>query len=202
MASKVYTKTGDGGVTSLGMQRLSKTHPVFDVIGELDSIISQIGLLLSFLNDEKFENISKGLKNIQYYLYELGGYFHKNYDGNYQETQGLLSKVWGYIFQTIDDVKCEEIDNTMEKWLEKEMNTMSLSLPKLSNFIRPGGDSIVSQIHICRTFARDLERSLHRLDVSMEQQKKDINRLSDWFFVLARYYHYTFCPETPEDIFG
>jgi cob(I)alamin adenosyltransferase len=75
--------------------------------------------------------------------------------------------------------------------LEKEMDKMDGELPQLKNFILPGGHPTVSICHVCRTVCRRAER----LTVALSQAGEPVealvlqylNRLSDYFFVLARY---------------
>ena len=77
--------------------------------------------------------------------------------------------------------------------LEKEIDSWNTHLPSLRNFLIPGNHILSAQAHVVRTVCRKVERSLVRL--SAEEEVRDvllifINRLSDWFFVLARYFDY------------
>ena len=74
--------------------------------------------------------------------------------------------------------------------LEKEIDSWSVSLPQLRNFILPGGGKVGSKLHLARTVARRAERTIVDL-VNQEKINSSIlpyiNRLSDWLFVLARH---------------
>ena len=74
--------------------------------------------------------------------------------------------------------------------LEKEIDTWQKQLPQLEKFILPGGSKIGAKLHLARTIARRAERSIVRLGSQEKINKRDliyVNRLSDWFFVAARY---------------
>ena len=73
--------------------------------------------------------------------------------------------------------------------LEREIDAMNEELPPLTNFILPGGHTVVSCCHIARTVCRRTERSLIRLNQSSPVEDiliRLLNRLSDYLFVLAR----------------
>ena len=100
------------------------------------------------------------------------------------------------------------IENQLpEIWLEETMDQMSSELTPLNHFIRPGGDIVVAQVHVCRTVCRDLERKIH-LDIltrkhhGLREGAKIINRLSDWLFVLSRFFHQILFPGQNEEVFS
>lgn len=165
--SSIVTKTGDTGTTGLSDgQRLIKSHPRICAIGEVDELNSYIGLLCSHLekiDDNEIGNHLKLLLKIQHALFDLGSEL----------------AIPGY--NALNEQFITEI--------EQSINIMLEQLPPLREFILPGGTKAASQAHICRSVSRRSERALVALnaqepisDLSMQL----INRLSDYFFVLAR----------------
>jgi cob(I)alamin adenosyltransferase len=72
-------------------------------------------------------------------------------------------------------------------FLEKQIDFMTNQLPPLKNFILPSGHELVSLCHICRTITRRAERAVLRAENYNDISLKYINRLSDYFFTLARF---------------
>lgn len=165
--SSIVTKTGDTGTTGLADgQRLIKSHPRICAIGEIDELNSHIGLLISQLqhisSDEVVRHLAL-LAKVQHSLFDLGSEL----------------AVPGY--NALSDSLVTELEQSIETMLEQ--------LPPLREFILPGGTQEAAQAHICRSVSRRSERALVALnaqepisDLSMQL----INRLSDYFFVLAR----------------
>lgn len=163
---KIYTRTGDKGRTSLyGGERVKKSSLRVEAIGTVDELNGQIGLICSLLREENTE-VSSDLIKIQNDLFMLGSSLARM-DGK------LIGKF-----------------NLDDRVLEARIDQMTGSLPVLRNFILPGGTEISAQIHIARSTARRAERRI--VDLS-ENEKinplvlRYINRLSDYFFTLARY---------------
>lgn len=169
MSNKVYTKGGDSGSTSLvSGVRVSKTDLRIEKAGSLDELNSFIGLFRSSVNLSPDLDIA--LEKIQNKLFVAG-------------------------YAIVNDTQKQILDEIVE-WdvslLEKLMDEMSSELPELKNFILPGGSKSVSLAHVCRTVARRTERILATNSFSNNDKliMKYINRLSDFFFVLARYIGY------------
>lgn len=168
---KIYTKTGDTGKTSLiGGTRVYKNHLRVECYGTVDELNAYIGLL----NDE-LKNICLGnsLTGIQHNLFVIGSLLALDTD--------KASKI------QFPDLSEDDIAS-----LEKEIDRMSESLPKMTHFILPGGHVIVSHAHIARTVCRRAERLCVRLledvdDARVSFVVKYLNRLSDYLFVLARF---------------
>ena len=170
MSTKIYTKTGDKGKTSLiGGTKVFKSDIRIETYGTVDELNSYIGLVRDYTPDEHQRNI---LKDVQDRLFVIGSSLACDPD---RET-GLHTP----------DLKEEDI-----ALLEKEMDSMNENLPVMKNFILPGGHAGVSSTHIARCVCRRAER----LCVNMQQQElfiepliiKYLNRLSDYLFVLARF---------------
>ena len=163
--TKVITKTGDNGTTALGDgTKVSKSDLRVCCIGEVDELNSFIGHAKILVSDEKLVN---ELIEIQNNLLNLGG--ELSIPNNNLE---LLK---------------EESIIRMENIVEK----MNLQLPPLKEFILPGGDELSARLHIARSVCRRVERSMVKL--IEEENGRDIwikylNRLSDYFIVLARFH--------------
>ncbi len=165
--SSIVTKTGDTGTTGLADgQRILKSHPRVCAIGEIDELNSHIGLLscqLQGISKQEINTHLNLLSTIQHALFDLGS--ELAVPGYNALSEGIL------------------ID------IEQSIETMLEQLPPLREFILPGGCLHASQAHICRSISRRSERALVALneaepisDLSMQL----VNRLSDYFFVLAR----------------
>ncbi len=170
MAMKIYTKTGDAGKTSLlGGKKVSKGDLRIESYGSVDELNSFVGLLSDFQTDGFLKDI---LKEIQDRLFTIGSDLACDPDKN--------------IKMPVPDVHESDIE-----LLEKEIDRMNDELPPLLNFILPGGAPVVSYAHIARTVCRRAERNCIRLQDSEQNVApiiiKYLNRLSDYFFMLARY---------------
>lgn len=172
---KIYTKTGDKGQTALvSGKRVSKSDIRIDLYGEVDELNSRIGVLVSLLQDQKkFKKEIVFIQNIQNVLFDLGANLACEAD---------LRKRY----------KMFGIPAAITRKLEKLIDEMTPILPELKNFILPGGTLTASQAHLCRTCARSVERKLvlffeETQEVLPENSLEFLNRLSDYFFVFARY---------------
>jgi cob(I)alamin adenosyltransferase len=182
---KIYTKTGDKGNTSLyDGSKVSKDNIIIDCIGDIDELNAEIGSIISFLKNVLEEHKIKLLLEIQSQLFDMGALIA------YPNNPGK---------------KKLDFDNDQKytKILEEEIDYMTNQLPKLVNFILPGGSIEMSIIHKARTVCRRAERKLVALktnDVNIQDACYIyINRLSDFLFTLARYIGYK--QEVPEVIY-
>lgn len=175
--ASVYTKKGDLGTTSLvdGGQ-VSKFHPRVNAYGDVDELNSFLGWLNDLLTQtpvlSNSERLSSTLFKIQNHLFNVGSLLAC-------ENEQVLQKLPKIIPDTIE-------------WLEKEIDYFNHPLPPLNAFILPGGHPASSAAHLCRTVCRRAERNL----VGMGAEKAPysfcliyLNRLSDFFFILARWIH-------------
>jgi len=163
--SKVTTKTGDKGETGLGDgSRVSKSHPLIRLLGEIDELNSYLGRAIASCNKD---TIIVELQSIQQDLFNMGG------EISMPKTEiNLLTK---------DRIS----------FLEDRIAKLNEQLPPLEEFILPGGDEFCSRIHVLRAVCRRVER--YCVEVMEEGLKIRywllyLNRLSDYFFVLSRYY--------------
>jgi cob(I)alamin adenosyltransferase len=160
----IATRTGDKGTTGLGDgSRVAKTHPRIQAMGDVDELNSHVGVLLC----EKIpEDIRAALIDIQHDLFDLGGELCIPGFENMAESQLLR--------------------------LDQQLATYNEQLPRLAEFILPGGSRSAAQAHIVRTVARRAERSVIELVQNSPEQsvrpicQQYLNRLSDLMFVLAR----------------
>jgi len=159
--SKITTRTGDGGETGLGDgSRTRKDSPRVAALGEIDELNSAIGVLLAEAVPEK---IRQGLESIQHDLFDLGG--DVSIPGRATMTDGQVRKL---------------------ETLQEELNS---DLPRLKEFILPGGTRAAALAHLARAVCRRAERSLVALSSSekvAEAGRIYLNRLSDLLFVLGR----------------
>ncbi|PCJ98317.1 MAG: ATP:cob(I)alamin adenosyltransferase [Flavobacteriaceae bacterium] len=171
---KIYTKTGDKGTTSLfGGTRVAKHHIRIEAYGTIDELNSWLGLIRDQEIDVHSQEI---LTIIQSNLFTIGAILATD------PKKAILKN--GKERLNISKISSTDID-----LLEKEIDAMNASLPKMTHFILPGGHQTVSYCHIARTVCRRAERQAVLLyeKVTFEDSViAYINRLSDYLFVLAR----------------
>lgn len=163
--SKIYTRTGDQGETGLGDgRRVPKDHPRVEAIGEVDSLNSQLGVLLAGLADEsRLNEVSEVLAPCQHRLFDLGG------------------ELAMPAYQALDAAEVERLEAAIDTWNDE--------LGPLENFILPGGSLLIAQAHVCRSLARTAERRCQQLNAVEPLSAVSlayINRMSDLLFVAAR----------------
>ncbi len=166
---KIYTKSGDKCRTSLATgQRISKSDLRLEAYGTADELNSYVGWLRSLVvasSGAWKASVDVQLGCVQNRLFDLGA---------------ILSGA---------DMRLPEGSvNQLEGWIDE----MQEELPELRAFILPGGNEAMSVCHVCRTVARRLERSMvvwhEESGVQLSENAwQFVNRLSDYFFVLARF---------------
>ncbi len=165
---QIYTRTGDDGTTGLiGGTRLKKYDIRLEAYGTVDELNSYIGVIRSMQSDEHADKV---LQKIQNKLFVIGAHLASD------DSALMIKKQlpWG------------EADVAL---LEHEMDQMFTVLPKLNNFILPGGCEAASFCHVARTICRRAERRIVELAENIDVDAnliKYINRLSDYLFVLSR----------------
>ena len=173
MKNVTYTKTGDQGTTSLiGGTRVPKYDDRVEAYGTVDELSAVIGVL----ND--LEGVGEEVKTvlgvIQNKLFTLESHFALD---RASEVSKMIPSL-------------EEGDIA---FLERQIDAMNAELPELRAFVIPGGNMRASLCHVCRTVCRRAERQGWRLSSHEELDAIDLkylNRLSDYFFVLARYFDF------------
>jgi cob(I)alamin adenosyltransferase len=173
MVLNVSTKTGDQGKSSLADgTRLTKDHSVFEVIGTIDELNSQLGLAvagLKQLNARKLIEQTGFLETIQHELFTLGG-----------QVAGAKIKISTEFLKTLEETSLN-LQNQMEKdWHHQ--------------FVLPGGHEIAARLDIARAVCRRLERRIVTLGKKRTISSKvlqTINRLSDYLYVLRCFVNQT-----------
>jgi len=159
--SKIATRTGDDGSTGLGDgSRTRKDSLRIAAIGDVDELNSQLGLLLT---ENLPEPVGAAMLHVQHDLFDLGGELC----------------IPGYTL--LKPAQVAQLDD----WLAH----YNADLPRLAEFILPGGSRAAAQAHVCRAVCRRAERSLVALGAAEalnEAPRQYLNRLSDLLFVLAR----------------
>ncbi len=167
----IYTRTGDTGSTSLfGGKRVLKCEELVDVYGSIDELNSWVGLIASDLD---VADVKQFLEVIQSDLFTIGS--------TLAGWKGDLTHLDGRV-----------------KEMEARIDVMEKDLPQIRNFILPGGTVLGARTHIVRAICRRVERQMVALfsrqpsAVSLQQKDKNtilkyLNRLSDLFFMLARF---------------
>lgn len=172
--NRVYTRSGDTGDTGLvGGKRVSKTDKRVVSYGEIDELNSVIGLVKEKLNDQTSE-LKELLEFIQQELFDLGSELATPPSAEYPQMLKIAP---------------EQVTR-----LERACDLYGDGLPELTSFILPGGSETASLLHLARTACRRAERTIVELSKEQELESKVrpevlayVNRLSDLFFILARW---------------
>ncbi len=159
----IYTRTGDAGKTSLfGGKRILKCEELVDVYGSIDELNSWVGLIISQIT---VPDVQQFLSTIQTDLFTIGS--------SLAGWKGDLNSLNKRILE-----------------MEARIDALEKELPAIKNFILPGGSVLGSYVHLTRSICRRVERQT----VSLSQKEKIdpmiikyLNRLSDLFFMLARF---------------
>lgn len=182
--TKIYTRTGDEGLTGLSnFSRVRKTDPRIEAYADVDEANSAIGVAVSLAQNEFDKETLDLLSQIQNDLFDLGADLSNPLNEHYEYEPLRVDAVW--------------IDA-----LEEAIDKYNAELEKLDSFIIPGGSGLAAGLHLARTVVRRAERATwHAIEEhGTEPGKKGhtnggvsltavkyLNRLSDLLFVLARY---------------
>lgn len=185
----IYTKTGDTGITSLyNGERVFKSHERLHIIGAIDELVTLMSIIGN--NRQVVTLIRLNLYIIQNQLFNASSIIATP---RIKETDpDKLDRIQNLNFNT--EEYCAQF--------EKLMNILDEPLPKLTSFIIPGSTLIGSYIHLCRVKTREVERLLVPFTNEISKYDGDLiklipyfNRLSDLFFVMARYMDHTLSSE-------
>jgi cob(I)alamin adenosyltransferase len=174
---KVYTGTGDGGKTSLfSGERIAKSDARIEAYGDLDELNAVVGSIVATLpRHPASRELTSQLVKIQSDLFQVGAL--------------LATSPGSPAADHLAPVKAEQ-----GQWLEDRIDAMDTRLDRLNAFILPGGHPAAAWSHMARTVCRRAERRVVKLASSgaliqdgLEEMLVYLNRLSDYFFVLARY---------------
>jgi cob(I)alamin adenosyltransferase len=160
--TRIYTRGGDGGETSLGDgSRVSKLDPLVRAYGDVDELNSLVGWALVVAEDRR-------LARIQNELFDLGA----DLSVPFADGDGRL-----------------RVDQASIDRLESECDEANASLSELRSFVLPGGSEAAARLHVARAVCRRAERTV--LAAARDRPVNPLaaiylNRLSDLLFVLSR----------------
>ena len=211
--TKIYTKTGDEGETSLvGGIRIAKNAPRIEAYGTVDELSSHLGLLVAMLNKdaehgEEYKPIIETLERIQNNLFSISSILAT-------DVEALSQNKAEWVKPYIESLEAfsEQLGSTETPLLEKLTDEYNAQLPVLNSFILPGGSMTAAECHVCRAVCRRAERRIvDKVQGDKVQGTRDgngkellwysnklnqetgigkvgqyMNRLSDYLFVLAR----------------
>lgn len=165
---KIYTKTGDKGMTKLvGSSTVAKDSDRVESYGTIDELNSWVGYIISQLPQENQE-IKEELEALQHLLFDAG-------------TD---------LSTPIEAQRPFKLQKESVHWLEQRIDFYTAQSPDIDRFILPGGTLAASMVHVARTIARRAERIIVRLNWTAKINEEVLiftNRLSDYFYALARY---------------
>ena len=170
--TRIYTKGGDKGATSLGSgKRVPKHDGRVAAYGTVDETNAVVGIVRLHTKDLKLGlDVDAMLARIQNDLFDLGADLCRPEESG--EKQALRI-----------------VEQQVER-LEREIDAMNATLKPLSSFVLPGGTTAGAHLHLARTVARRAEREITELAAREPVNPaaiRYINRLSDHFFVASRY---------------
>ena len=176
--TKVYTRTGDKGETSLvGGVRIKKSDIRLEAYGTVDELSAHLGMLVAMMKERPRTNASAAL----------------------EEECDLVIRVQNNLFNVCTHLATDQSQTPLYpsahlaegeiEALEARIDKLMKELPERQGFILPGGTMTAAQAHICRTVCRRAERRIAALaevaQIGPEMQQY-VNRLSDYLFVLAK----------------
>lgn len=174
--TKVYTRTGDEGLTRLvGGQQVPKNDARIEAYGTVDELNAVVGLVRTEVDRAQLDTAHQSqlhswLEQIQNDLFNLGSELATRSEDRWE----------GMRLSTEADVSR----------LEEQIDTMNEDLPPLDEFILPGGGAPSAFLHQARTVCRRAERCTLTLSQHEDLQGHALvvlNRMSDWFFVAGRW---------------
>ncbi|WML51164.1 cob(I)yrinic acid a,c-diamide adenosyltransferase [Neobacillus sp. PS3-12] len=168
---RIYTRTGDEGKTSIIGGRVDKDDTRVEAYGTVDEVNCFVGQAIVELDPQIFEDVLADLEKIQHELFDCGG------------DLANVTKKWE-----------NKLQEESIAYLEARIDEFTDESPELERFILPGGTKPAASIHIARTITRRAERlvvKLAKTDLKTPPiAQKYLNRLSDYFFALARVINY------------
>ncbi|GMK41096.1 Cob(I)yrinic acid a,c-diamide adenosyltransferase [Paenibacillus sp. CCS19] len=165
---KLYTRTGDSGLTSLKGGRVQKDDPHVEAYGTVDELNSFVGIAAAqAAAAAATQALAAELVEIQQELFDCGSdlAFAVPAEQHYKVTA--------------------EMTERLEQWIDAHTD----AAPPIQRFILPGGSELSATLHVCRTVCRRAERRIVTLSSEHPipaEALKYINRLSDYFFAAAR----------------
>ncbi len=179
---QIYTRVGDKGQTKInGNYTVNKDSVRVEAYGTVDELNSFVGLAAS--SNEAWPELTEELQQIQQFLFDCGN-----------DLATSNTKKYDY-----------RMTSEPTKWVEQLIDGYASEPKPLESFILPGGTRLASELHVCRTITRRAEREIVAFNryLELSKEKEDfetkrveseanpyvqmfINRLSDYFFAIAR----------------
>ena len=163
--TKIYTRGGDAGETSLGDgSRVPKLDGRIEAYGTVDELNAALGVVLT---GEPPEELRPVLARVQNELFDVGA--------DLSVPAGVEGRL--------------RVEQSMVDRLEQDCDRFNAELPELRSFVLPGGTEAAARLHVARTVCRRAERDALRASASHELGPLVVvylNRLSDLLFILAR----------------
>ncbi len=163
----IYTRTGDEGQTSVIGGRVRKDDIQVEAYGTIDELNSFVGQAAAMALEDQLSDLREDLIQIQQELFDCGSDL-------------------AFVQLSVDRYK---VDASLSERLEQWIDRYESENPALERFILPGGSALAATLHVCRTVCRRAERRV--VTLAAEQAinpavRQYLNRLSDYFFVVAR----------------
>jgi cob(I)alamin adenosyltransferase len=163
---KIYTRTGDEGKTGVIGGRVDKDDIRVEAYGTLDEVNAFVGEAITRLDPKLHQDLLQDLTEIQHELFDAGGDLAQaGKNRHYKVTGQMVTR------------------------LEELIDKYETECPALERFILPGGSSLSAALHTCRVLARRAERrvvTLCKAGETNDEVRRYLNRLSDFFFTVAR----------------
>lgn len=170
---KIVTRGGDGGQTSLGDgSRVAKDEVRIEVLGALDEINAMVGLVQAHIPADG--SVARQLTEVQNLLFDMGADICLPEDGSMA-------------------ARARRVEEAALLVLERRIEELRVRQSPLDGFVLPGGSVPAAMAHMTRTQIRRAERrmvALARVEKVNPVLLKILNRLSDYFFVLARHFNH------------
>jgi cob(I)alamin adenosyltransferase len=158
--TRIYTRGGDQGETSLGDgARVAKTDPRVEAVGQVDELNSLVGWALTA------EGAPELLVRIQNELFDVGADLATPDSGGRQRLR---------------------VSQELVERLEADCDEANAELEPLRSFVLPGGSELAARLYIARAVCRRAERAVLRVEAASPLVAVYLNRLSDLLFILAR----------------
>ena len=181
----LYTRHGDKSLTTtFDGERVEKTSPTIAAYGDIDELISHLGLLRALISENIKKIQASGEADIAKNGVEPESLSSENHYLEHLQRH-LLAVGWCMMSTHPSEIAFDELTREMEN----RIDTIDKSLPKLHTFVIPGNTVAEAQCHVCRTVSRRAERSVVAVAEVRSinpQVLAFMNRLSDYLFVLAR----------------
>ncbi len=172
--TRIYTRGGDGGATSLGDgRRVTKDDARVEAYGSVDELNAVLGVVLVQALPDRWR---PWLARIQNDLFDLGADLAVP---EQERADGVAARERSRL----------RVEPSQVAWLEARCDEVNEALPPLTSFLLPGGSPLAAHLHLARTVCRRAERvvvALRRAEPVNDQVVAYLNRLSDLLFILAR----------------